>query len=101
MTIMEKIFEYMAIILIIGSIVIKALIGVNDIGILVTLSFVAILLYVIFLVCAFFPADWRMTEKQKKKIKDISIYQAKYRKIFVVINFLFSIMSSGFIIFTC
>lgn len=101
MTTWEKTFEYLAIILIICSIVIKSLLGVDDVGILVTLSFVAILIYVIFLVSAFFPAYWRMTEKQKEKIKDMSIYQAKYRKIFVVINFLLSIVSSGFIMFVC
>lgn len=94
----EKILEYVALIVIILSIVIKAVLGVDDTGILVVCSFLAIMLYVIFLVCAFFPADWRMTDKQKAKIKDMNVYQMRYRKIFVVINFSIAIISSSLII---
>lgn len=98
MTKIEKVLEFLGIALIAASITLKCCMGVNDSGNLVMLSFTAILSYVILLVCAFFPADWRMTEKQKSQIKDISIYQMRYRKIFVVINFVVSIGTSCLII---
>ena len=101
MTVWEKTLESVALILIIVSIIIKAFIGTIDTGIMVMCSFLAVMLYVIFLVCTYFPVDWRMTENQKIKVENMSIYQIKYRKIFVVINFLLSIMSSSVIIFIC
>lgn len=92
MSFTEKLLEASAFILLILTFMIKYMVGVQDTGTFVILAFTGILLFVIFLVCAFFPADWRMTEKQKKKIKDLNAYQNKYRKILVGINFIFSIL---------
>jgi Na+-transporting methylmalonyl-CoA/oxaloacetate decarboxylase gamma subunit len=94
----EKVLETLGILLILVSIVYKCFSTITDSGTLVILAFMAIMLYVIFLVCAFFPADWRMTSKQKEKIKDMQAYQARYRKILVIINFAISICSSLLII---
>lgn len=55
------------------------------------LSFVAILLFVIISIVALFPATWRMTDKEKEKIKDLERYQKSYTRVFVVINMLLSI----------
>ena len=94
MTIWEKALSIIGIAVVIFAIVLKGLLGVNDIGTLVILAFMGILLYVIFLVCSFFPADWRMTEKQKAKIINKDAYQEKYRKIMVGITFTLSIFSA-------
>lgn len=94
----EKVLEILGILIILVSIVYKCFSTITDLGTLVILGFMAIMLYVIFLVCAFFPADWRMTSKQKEKIKDMQAYQVRYRKILVIINFAISICSSLLII---
>lgn len=95
----EKICEIVAITLIILSVIFKCIVGVNDTGTLVMLAFLGVMLFVIFLVCAFFPADWRMTEKQKEKIEDMDLYQAKYRKVFAGINALTSVFVCCLILF--
>lgn len=98
MTTWEKILDIAALLTILFSIVFKFLYGVKDTDTLVILAFVGILLFVIFLVASFFPVDWRMTEKQKARIKDMEVYQVKYRKIMVIITFIFSIFSTSLII---
>lgn len=98
MTTWEKILDIAALLTILFSIVFKILYGVKDTDTLVILAFVGILLFVIFLVASFFPVDWRMTEKQKARIKDMEVYQVKYRKIMVIITFIFSIFSTSLII---
>lgn len=45
-----------------------------------------------------FPADWRMTDAQRKKIKDMDAYQTKYRRILVGVNLVVSVFSSLLII---
>ena len=95
----EKICEIVAITLIILSVIFKCIVGVNDTDTLVMLAFLGVMLFVIFLVCAFFPADWRMTEKQKEKIEDMDLYQAKYRKVFAGINALTSVFVCCLIFF--
>lgn len=62
----------------------------GDIGIVIMLSFTAVLLFSIFSVAAFFPATWRMTDKQKKKIEDLTQYQGKYRRVLVIVNVVLS-----------
>lgn len=76
----------------------KCLIGYNDAGTLVILAFIGGMVWLIFLVCAFFPADWRMTENQKKKISDMVQYQNNYRKVLIVIDVVIAIAFSVFII---
>jgi len=70
-----------------------------DVGVLVILSFTGILVWLIFFVCAFFPADWRMTEKQKRKIKNPTEYQNKYRKIIIGLDIVVAILFSTLILF--
>ncbi len=98
MTGTEKVLEGLAFGLLVISIVIRCLLGVSDTGVLVVLAFTGILLYVIFWVCAFFPADWRMTDARREKIKDMDAYQTKYRRILVGVNLAFSVVISILII---
>lgn len=58
----------------------------GDAGAVVMLLFTGILLFVVLTVAALFPAMWRMTEKQKEKIKDPSRYQENYRKGMVIVT---------------
>lgn len=94
----EKFLVLLALLTIMLSILLKCLWGINDTGTLVILAFMGILLFVVFLTSAFFPADWRMTEKEKSKIKDMDVYQEKYRKIFISVNFIFSLFSAVLIL---
>ena len=61
-----------------------------DPGAVIVLLFVAMLLYVILCVAALFPATWRMTDKEKKKILYKDRYQKKYAGVCVVANALLS-----------
>lgn len=88
----EKWLELFAFLLILLSGIYKGICYDGDIGIVVILSFVAILLFVIFLAVALFPATWRMTDKEKKKIKDLSQYQENYTRVFVMVNMVLSIL---------
>ena len=63
----------------------------GDMGVVITLSFVAILLFIIFSIAALFPATWRMTDREKEKISDLKRYQEKYTSIFVIVNLVLSI----------
>lgn len=92
MTKSEKIFEMIAILLLAGSIGVKSALGAKDAGILVALSFVGILIWMIFFACAFFPADWRMTEKQKNKIRDLTEYQNRYRRMMIALDIVFAVL---------
>ena len=60
-------------------------------SVVITLSFVAILLFIIFSIAALFPATWRMTDREKEKISDLKRYQEKYTSIFVIVNLVLSI----------
>ena len=88
----EKVIELCAFLVIVLSSIYKGIYSDGDVGILITLSFVAVLLFVVLSVAALFPATWRMTDKQKKKIKDVGRYQENYTKIFVIINFLLCVI---------
>lgn len=87
----EKCLELCAFLGILMSSIYKGICCDGDIGIVITLSFVAILLFVIISVVALFPATWRMTDKEKEKIKDLIRYQENYTKVFVVVNMALSI----------
>ncbi len=97
----DKILQLTALAVIIASITAKAIIGCDDTDVLVVMSIVAIMLYVIFLVCSFFPATWRMTIKQKGKIKDEAAYQNRYRRVLAVFNLVVALLLACLIIFTC
>lgn len=98
---LEKRLELLAFCIIALATIVRAVLGVDDAGVLIIMVFAAVLMYIIFLVAAFFPADWRMTQKQKSKIGDREKYQATYRRVLVHINLLCSILFGGLIFFTC
>ncbi len=93
----QKWMEGISAFLFLGMGIYKGICCEGDRGVLITLLFVAILLYVIISIAALFPATWRMTDKQKEKIKDLTRYQEVYTSIFVIINFGLSILMSFFI----
>ena len=95
----HKILELFTFLLILVSSIYNGIYRDADKGIVITLSFVSILLFVILLVAALFPATWRMTDKQKEKIKDLMRYQENYTSIFVIVNMVLSIFMS-FLIWT-
>lgn len=94
MTKKEKILVSLSFVLLVIAIVVRCLIGTTDAGVLVMLSFTGILVWSIILFCAFFPAEWRMTEKQKSKIENHTEYQNKYRKIIIGIDIVIAILFS-------
>ncbi len=98
---LEKVGLLLSLAILIGVLVGKSILGVQDIGILVIMGFLNILVYVIFLVASMFPATWRMTDKQKVQIKDIDKYQSNYRKIFVAITICLSITFSVLTVVVC
>lgn len=87
----HKILELFTFLLILVSSIYNGIYRDTDKGIVITLSFVSILLFVILLVAALFPATWRMTDKQKEKIKDLIRYQENYTSIFVIVNMVLSV----------
>ena len=99
MAIWEKILEVVALILLIIATIIKSQIGVEKTGHLVMLAFLGIMVYVMFLVAAFFPADWRLTEQERAMIDDKEQYQANYRRTWVCINFAFCIFFCWIILY--
>lgn len=92
MTRNEKILASISFAILVIAIMGRCLMGTSDTGVLVMLSFTGILVWLIFLVCAFFPADWRMTAKQKSKIANMEEYQNKYRKILIGLDVLIAIL---------
>lgn len=99
MTLTEKILASLSFAVLVVAIIVRCFIGTGDTGILVMLAFTGILVWLIILVCAFFPAEWRMTEKQKSKIENHTEYQNKYRKIIIGIDFIIAILFSILILF--
>lgn len=99
MSILEKVLEVVALVLLIVAIIVKSQMGLEKTGYLVMMSFVAVMTYVIFLVAAFFPADWRLTEQGRAMIADREQYQTNYRKALVGVNFAFSIFFCWVILF--
>ena len=75
----QKCLEIVCFVLILASSIYKGLFCDGDMGVVITLSFVAILLFIIFSIAALFPATWRMTD------------QEKYTSIFVIVNLVLSI----------
>lgn len=87
----QKCLEIVCFVLILASSIYKGLFCDGDMGVVITLSFVAILLFIIFSIAALFPATWRMTDREKEKISDLKRYQEKYTSIFVIVNLVLSI----------
>ncbi len=100
MTRNEKILASISFAILVIAIMGRCLMGTSDTGVLVMLSFTGILVWLIVLFCAFFPAEWRMTEKQKRKIENHTEYQNKYRKIFIGIDVVIAILFSILILFS-
>ena len=92
MTKNEKILAVLSFILLIAAIAVRSILSTAEGGVLVILAFTGILVWLIFLECAFFPEDWRMTAKQKSKIANMEEYQNKYRKIMIGLDVLISIL---------
>ena len=87
----QKCLEIVFFVLILASSIYKGFFCDGDMGVVITLSFVAILLFIIFSIAALFPATWRMTDREKEKISDLKRYQEKYTSIFVIVNLVLSI----------
>ena len=87
----QKCLEIVCFVLILASSIYKGFFCDGDMGVVITLSFVAILLFIIFSIAALFPATWRMTDREKAKISDLKRYQEKYTSIFVIVNLVLSI----------
>lgn len=100
MTRNEKILACLSFAVLVIAIIVKCFVGTTDTGAFVMLSFTGILVWLIILFCAFFPAEWRMTEKQKSKIENHTEYQNKYRKIFIGIDIVIAILFSVLILFS-
>ena len=92
MTKIEKIMAICSLLILITAIIVRGVIGVNDSGVFVILSFTGLLMWLIFLICAFFPSDWRMTEKQKAKIMNRVEYQNKYRRTLIIIDTILAVI---------
>ena len=99
-TVKEKIALSITLILIIASIIIHDHITTNaDNGTTVITGFVTILLFMILLVCGWFPADIKMTDKQRAKVKDFEKLQNNYRRAIVIANFILCLMLDIMIVF--
>lgn len=96
----EKITLLLTLLFIMGSIIIRVILGINDMEGTVLLGVVNILAYIIFMVAGLFPADWRLTDSQKAKIKDKEKYQDRYRLIIVIFTFILCFLIDLAIIFT-
>lgn len=94
MTGAEKLLAGLSFALLVVAIVAKCFMGTADVGVFVMLAFMGILVWLISFVCAFFPADWRMTEKQKSKVENLTEYQNRYRKIMIGLDFVVSVLLS-------
>lgn len=97
----EKLAIILSGVVLILMIIVKIIVGYNDMGILVTLSLLGIMMWIIFWVCAFFPADWRMTQNQRKKIDDKYKYQRNYRKIMISVDVVVVLVFSALIMMVC
>ena len=96
----HKCLEVACFVLILTSSIYKGFFCDGDMGIVITLSFVAILLFIIFSIAALFPATWRMTVREKEKISDLKRYQEKYTSIFIIVNVVLSVFMSLLILVT-
>lgn len=90
----QKCLEILIFLLILVSGIYKGIYCDGDVGIIVILSFVAFLLFIIISAAALFPATWRMTDKEKEKISDLTKYQEKYTSIFVILNLILNLFMS-------
>ena len=96
----HKCLEVACFVFILTSSIFKGFFCDGDMGIVITLSFVAILLFIIISIAALFPATWRMTVREKEKISDLKRYQEKYTSIFIIVNVVLSAFMSLLILVT-
>lgn len=96
----QKCLEIVCFVLILASSTYKGLFCDGDMGIVITLSFVAILLFIIISIGALFPSTWRITVREKEKISDLKRYQEKYTSIFIIVNVVLSVFMSLLILVT-
>jgi len=94
----QKWLELLIFILILVSSIYKGICCDKDVGIVVILSFTAFLLFIIFSVAALFPATWRMTNKEKERISDLTQYQEKYTSVLVIVNVVLSLFMVSLIL---
>ena len=82
--------------IILASAICRCIMYEGDRGVIIMLSFVALLFFGVLCVAALFPATWRMPEKSKAKIKDPAKYQENYTTVFVIVNV---VLSAAMILF--
>jgi len=82
--------------IILASAICRCIMYEGDRGVIIMLSFVALLFFGVLCVAALFPATWRMPDKSKAKIKDPAKYQENYTTVFVIVNV---VLSAAMILF--
>ena len=82
----QKVVELLVFLVIVATGVYKIGFSAHDTGVAVILLFVTLLLFAVLTVAAMFPATWRMTDREKKRIEDPVKYQDKYTTVFVLPN---------------
>lgn len=82
--------------IILASAICRCIMYEEDRGVIIMLSFVALLFFGVLCVAALFPATWRMPDKSKAKIKDPAKYQENYTTVFVIVNV---VLSAAMILF--
>ena len=82
--------------IIVASAICRCIMYEGDRGVIIMLSFVALLFFGVLCVAALFPATWRMPDKSKAKIKDPAKYQENYTTVFVIVNV---VLSAAMILF--
>lgn len=85
-TFAEKVILLVTLITMIFTVIIKMLTGVNDPKTVIAYGIIGLIIYVILLVAALFPATWRMTDSQKSEIYNVDQYQDRYRLLIVLLN---------------
>lgn len=86
----QKCVEFLMLLIILLTGIYKISHPKGDVGVAVILIFVSLLVFLILSCAALFPATWRMTDEEKRKIPDLQKYQEKYTGIFVIVNAIIS-----------
>lgn len=92
----QKLLLTAVFLIIVASAVCRCIMYKGDRGVIIMLSFVALLFFGVLCVAALFPATWRMPEKSKAKIKDPVKHQENYTTVFVIVNV---VLSAAMILF--
>ena len=86
----QKCVELIVFLIILSSGIYKIRLPKGDAGVAVILFFVTLVVFLILSCASLFPATWRMTDEEKRKIPDLQKYQEKYTRIFVIVNAIIS-----------